>query len=122
FAQLGSDFLEVIDFAVEDNHIPAGGRGHGLVALNGEVDDRKPPVDQAYTRPVVEESRIVRAAMRNRHAHALQYLQRMFLAAVAPESRNSTHYSSALIGAIPFTPLPARRLHAEVRLCDASRV
>ena len=64
-------FGEVVDLAVEDDPHRAVFIGHGLVAVGGRIDDRKPPVAQRGG-VIGVAARIVRAAVRDRARHAAE--------------------------------------------------
>src|SRR2546421_10197658 len=45
----GAQFIEVINFPVEDNHVPAGLGMHGLMNNRGKIENRKPPMPEGNT-------------------------------------------------------------------------
>jgi hypothetical protein len=62
--ELAPKLLEVVDFAVKDQHHPTIVAGHGLVAQGGEVEDGQAGVAQAHFCLVVEvETGVVRATV-----------------------------------------------------------
>ena len=69
--QLPAQVAEVVDLAVEDHHEPAGGRGHRLMAVGREVQDREAAEAQRHSRPGVGPgSAVVRPAVRDGLDHA----------------------------------------------------
>ena len=66
--QLGAQFAEVVDLAVEDQRRAAVGAAHGLVAGRCEIEDRQPPEGQA-DRPAREPPGVVGAAVAQAVAH-----------------------------------------------------
>ena len=69
--QLGDQFLEVVDLAVEDDDDRAVFVEQRLLA-GGDVDDRQAPVAEAEARLDVQAA-FVRAAVELRVVHALQH-------------------------------------------------
>src|SRR5712691_9039461 len=71
-AKLGSDLLEIINLAVKHDDEPAGGGKHRLMTFGREVKNGKAPECEANPGcAVVESSGIIRAAMCQRHPHAV---------------------------------------------------
>ena len=53
-AELGPELTEVVDLAIEDQHVPAIGRAEGLIRCARKVDDAQPAVSERHQviRPV----------------------------------------------------------------------
>ena len=69
--QLVAQIGEVIDFAVEDDYVPATFGVHRLMAVPGKINNRKPPMTEGNTAgPINPDAGIVRAAMGQLVGHA----------------------------------------------------
>ena len=111
-----AQFEEVVDFAVMDEHEPAGGGVHGLRSGFGQVEDSQPPVAEADPGVRVGiHARVVRSAMGQGVGHAPG--QGGELVALAGEAgKDKAGYSAHLTGCLsagrPFGqgPPPHKRV------------
>src|SRR5712691_11856902 len=92
-AKLGSDLLVIINIAIENDDVAAGGGQHRLMTFGREVKNGKAPECEADSGcAVVESSGIIRAAMGENRSHPTKSFQRMLRPSFGlPESGDSAH-------------------------------
>jgi hypothetical protein len=88
--ELATDGLEVIDLAIEDERVPAAGRGHGLVTGGREIDDGQAAEAQRDAAATIgPDTGVIRAAMDQRGRHVSGDGRDVTIR--TPDSSDSTH-------------------------------
>ena len=90
--QLGMQLGEVVDLAVEDQHPPARGRDHGLMACRRQIHDGEASMPQPHAHAIICPCPcVVRSAMMDGLSHLQQQVRRRTSLARFKISRNSAH-------------------------------
>ncbi len=92
--QLAAQGLAVVDLAVEGDHVAPRGAGHGLVAGEGEIEDRQPPAGQGQAGGrIAPQAGVIGAAVGDGRGHGtgVSIEQGERSGGGAPEARETTH-------------------------------